>query len=490
MSRKATTSAAAPGAARPRCRRRRRPSAGGSSSRPVTATTGRPAAASSSSRSRVTPGRRLANDDRRRSCRHTGGRTVPQRRHASVPSSAEPDGRVAALAAGQRATRSAGQDPGPARRVVHAHDGAVGRAGGRSAATSRSDVFHGSSRLRSTTSTIGQPARSSSIAGRSQPVADGSQPDRRSDTATPAAPGPRPAGPARRRRRGRATSGCAPPAAPRRARRATTTAARSGHGAHAAARAPITTSTPAAAAAHSCGCTATREPGPAQPGRQRGGPRSTATARSTSTGPRRHGGQQHGQRRRRRAAAAASRRRRPAARPRRRATGLGASPVRAARRSPATFVGGLAVTRNGRSRPAPQRDRRPPASSISSGAGPTRLTMRRSARSRSTVDGAVGGSSGDHPAADPPAVQRHPHHATRRRTSTRSVGDEVVELLVEPGDVGQDPGDERGSRADRPGDAERLRRRRRALKSSSRLTCSHVNSGSARPKWPYAAVLR
>ena len=124
------------GAGRPRCRRRSRPSAGGSSSRPVTATTGRPAAASSSSRSRVDAGTQVG--ERRRPAlqahRRAHRAAAPTRQRAVV---VEPDGGVAHRAAGQRAARPAGEDPRPARRVVHAHDGAIGHAGGRSAATSR-----------------------------------------------------------------------------------------------------------------------------------------------------------------------------------------------------------------------------------------------------------------------------------------------------------------------------------------------------------------
>ena len=102
-------------------------SGGGSWSPPVTATTGRPAAASSSSRSRVTPGRRLANPDPPHS-RHTGGRSAPHRAQWNADSSDRLDRRVAPLAPGERATGPARQHASPPRRVVHADDLRVGPA--------------------------------------------------------------------------------------------------------------------------------------------------------------------------------------------------------------------------------------------------------------------------------------------------------------------------------------------------------------------------
>jgi hypothetical protein len=119
-----------------------------------------------------------------------------------------------------------------------------------------SDVFHGSSRLRSTTSTIGHDARSASIAGRTSTWSTAARPVTvgQGDTSTQAAPARR----ARSTTTSRAChvglrSSCSDSACS-----STTTAAASrGHGAQAAARAPTTTSTPPAARAHSWGTTAT-----------------------------------------------------------------------------------------------------------------------------------------------------------------------------------------------------------------------------------------
>ena len=83
-----------------------------------------------------------------------------------------------------------------------------------------SERFHGSSSVRSTSSRIGQPSRSSPTDGPAQRVAGPVQRRQPTGTATPARTEPRRAAPARWRRRGRARSASAPPAAPRRARRA------------------------------------------------------------------------------------------------------------------------------------------------------------------------------------------------------------------------------------------------------------------------------
>ena len=102
-------------------------SGGGSWSAPVTATTGRPAAASSSSRSRVTPGRRLANPDaaafeaHRRSIGSASG--AVERRLVG-----QAHRRVAPLAPGERATGPAREHASSPRRVVDADDPRVGPA--------------------------------------------------------------------------------------------------------------------------------------------------------------------------------------------------------------------------------------------------------------------------------------------------------------------------------------------------------------------------
>ncbi len=107
-----------------------------------------------------------------------------------------------------------------------------------------SEVRHGSSRLRSTTSTIGHPARSASIDGFvSRPrAAESPATVGHGDTSTTGAPA--------RRARSTTTSrachvGLRSSCSASSCSSTTTTAARSGHGAHAADRAPMTTSTPA-----------------------------------------------------------------------------------------------------------------------------------------------------------------------------------------------------------------------------------------------------
>ena len=118
-------------------------------------------------------------------------------------------------------------------------------------------------RVRSTTSTIGQPARSSATVGRIQ---------RRPDQCSAVTVGhgddqhARDVASARRarwRRRGRATSACAPPAAPRRARRAPRSRRSRARWPTTALRAPITTSTAARGRQRPVG----RQHRDAQPGR-------------------------------------------------------------------------------------------------------------------------------------------------------------------------------------------------------------------------------
>ena len=265
--------------------------------------------------------------------------------------------------------------PGPAGDVVHAHDRAVGgRAGGRSAPTSPASVFHGSSRLRSTTSTSGQlvplvvdrpgaPSRSPTAAS---PTTVG-----HGDTSSTGAPARR----ARSTTTSRAChvglrSSCSASSCSSR----TTTAARSGHGAHAATRDPMTTSTPAAAAAHSCGHTATLQPGPAQPDGVEAGP--VGRRHDDQRRPAPGGGQQRPAARRRSAGSAQH----PAP------GGQQAGGVGARRFGPARPCAGSAAarrrssagwpsTRNGRSRPAAQRTDAHRASSITPAVGPRELTF-------------------------------------------------------------------------------------------------------------------
>ena len=234
------------GGAPPRCRRRPRPARERAVSLPVTATTGRPAAASSSSRSRVTPGRRLAKPG---SAAHLAHRRAlaPHRRQTSRPSSPSP------TAASQRVQRSRARHVRQAR--IRARPVVLctqttrhsGRRSWRINADDSSEVRHGSSSLRSTMSTIGQPARSSSTAQADERAARRRRRRRPSGTVSSAAP----AAPARRARSITTSRAChvglRSSCNVSSCSSMTTATPNSGHGAHAAPRAPITTSTPAAA---------------------------------------------------------------------------------------------------------------------------------------------------------------------------------------------------------------------------------------------------
>ena len=105
--------------------------------------------------------------------------------------------------------------------------------------------------------------------------------------------------------------------------------------------------------------------------------------------------------------------------------------------SAVTLVGGLAATRNGRSRPAAQRIDAHSARSTSAGSGPIDET----ASTGCSRDGSTSTVGVDcrHPAAHAPAVQRHADDRADRYRSQQLLRERVVELLVEPGDVGQDP---------------------------------------------------
>ena len=214
----------------------------------MTTTTGRPAAASSSSRRRVTPGRRLANPDAPHS-RHTGGRSSPHRPHRNLESS------ESATAASHRSQRASALHARQAR--IRPRPGVLwtqttrtsGRRSSLISAEDSSEDLQGSSPLRSTTSTIGHPARSASVGSRTagrpidaNPVTLGH--GEVASTGTPARL-------ARSATTSRAChvgdrSSCSVSSCS-----SITTAARMpGHGAHAAARAPITTFAPDAARAH------------------------------------------------------------------------------------------------------------------------------------------------------------------------------------------------------------------------------------------------
>ena len=406
----------------------------------MTLTTGRPAAASSSSRTLVTPGRRLANAEPPHTA-HTGGRSAPQRGQARVPSSASP------TAASQRSHRVSDRQLRQARSrarpgVLCTHTTVVpGRRRWAISGDETNDVRHGSSRERSTSSTIGQLVRSTSTARRTNappaPVAAAVPTivghGEVSTTGTPA-----------RRARSSATSrachvGLRSSCSASSCSSTTTMAARSGHGAHTAARAPITTSTPLAAADHSVGAKRDRQPGPPQadgvharrdrstarpPGWDRRSPPRCSAGITSSLGPSR------------------SRPPRPPSRARASvSSGSTRRPERCDGPRAATIVGGLAATRNGRSRPAAQRRLAQRARSSISGGGPTELTLA-IGRSRSALTSSSGSRAMTHP-PDAPAVERDPHQRADGDGGRHLGWYGVVEVLVEPGDVGEDPGDHR-----------------------------------------------
>ncbi len=346
--------------------------------------------------------------------------------------------------------------------------------GVRSAAMSRgvtSEVFHGSSAPRSTTSTIGHPARADDTGNRNSAPPTASTPVTvgHGDVATTRAPA--------RRARSTSTSracqvGARSSCSDSSCSSTTIAVASPGHGAHAAARAPTTTSTPAAARAHSRGTTATRRP-------RRASAAPIAAARSTdgittSAGPSPHaatiasngdtaGGtttttspplarHETGEGRRRRLHGHRRRRRRQPDDVRRRAGGVqeraqspGSPPLR---------------------RPCRERHERRVGSERRH-RGHRLQALRRHLT--------VGRVEGDHPAPHAPRVQRHAHDGADRQGDPRRDG--VVELLVEAGDVGNDA--RHPQRGRRPGHTPTA-----ALNSSRRLVCSQVNPGLDRPKWP------
>ena len=151
----------------------------------------------------------------------------------------------------------------------------------------------------------------------------------------------------------------------------------------------------------------------------------------------------------------------------------------------------------GRPTAAHHAGRRRGAQELRPGARPTATPPSRPARCRS-ADGPAAGdlgqrlaassalgrldADGDDPPADPATVQLDPHHVADPHLVAHRVGDEVVELLVDAGDVGQDPDDQR--RLGRPAGGRRLQSPSADFRSPTRLVCSQVKSGSARPKWP------
>ena len=285
--------------------------------------------------------------------------------------------------------------------------------GVRSAAMSRgvtSEVFHGSSAPRSTTSTIGHPARADDTGNRTSEPPTASTPVTvgHGDVATTRAPA--------RRARSTSTSracqvGARSSCSDSSCSSTTIAVASPGHGAHAAARAPTTTSTPAAARAHSRGTTATRRP-------RRASAAPIAAARSTdgittSAGPSPHAatiasnGDTAG------GTTTTTSPRPPDTRPARVVGDASTATAGAGAGSPTTFVGGLAVCRNGRSRPAAHRSDAHAASDDERRVGSERRHRRHRLQPRRRHL-TVGRVEGDHPAPHAPRVQRHAHDGADR----------------------------------------------------------------------------
>ena len=397
-----------------------------------------------------------------------------------------------ATAASHRSQRAsspharAGQQPGPARAVEHAHHPAVARAAAR-------------------TSAGGSRPGARVLAA---PV----------DDVDDRPPGPllRPRDGASRRARGRAprATGTArsarrarPPAGPARAATSrachvgacsswwasscsssTTTAARPPTGAHAAARAPTTRARPAAPSAQSRGMGG-------HAGRRRAAGRGATAAATGAVGHRHQGvapprrGQRH--------AGGVGRGRQPQHGPARAEGVARPGGDRVDRVPPATSAGAAGA---GAGRPATCARATPCAGSDAGRPGPPPR------RPRGQVDEVGPGPRPDHLGQRPqrrprPAGRRRPRRPTRRPAgrarATRTtvpdahlvperVGDQVVEGLVDGRLVGQDPDDLPAAAAIRGADgaAERAQRPSADFRSSTRVVCSQVKSLSARPKCP------
>ena len=410
--------------------------AGRSDRMPVTATTGRPAAASSSSRRRVTPGRRLAKPEPPHSLAHRralGCRSGAQRASSrSSPRPTAPSHRVQRSSA--RQVRQARMRARPVVLCTHTTR-TPGVRSSRINADDSSDVLHGSSSLRSTTSTIGHPARSSSTGSRASVPPTAATPATlgHGDVASTAAP----------TRRARSTSDVAgvPGGRPLLLQRLVVLVDHDG-GAQARARrprgrrAPMTTSTPAAAAPTVAARPRPRARGArAPPPSPRPGPPS-ASRRASDRAARR--------RRSRRAAtspAAASARPRPPA-----STSAAAVRDRRARSPRPTRCDAAAATRHVRRRARRDEERAQPAGRPAHRRPRGELDQLRS-RARATRQRAtrLQPFRRQPPARGSSAITqprtRRPCSGTRTIVPTASgprngVRDGVVELLVEPGDVG------------------------------------------------------
>ena len=244
----------------------------------------------------------------------------------------------------------------------------------------------------------------------------------------------------------------------------TTIAARSGHGAHAAARAPIDDVDAARGrASHSLGHAAPPTARRGAGGRRAPAPRRPtggrpASARARQRVPSTSGSGSVG---RRHAAPPPLAERRPRGVDGRHRCGVDRRPGR-----PRTVAGGLAATRNGRRRPAPQRTDAQRARSMTSAGGPMpdhlgdrqqpvdRHVRRRRRRGGRPSRRRAGRAAGRAP-CDP--------SRTRRRRARRGRGSR---MLVEAGDVGDDAGDAQRAAGQRRGAVGHRRRpvtrRRRA----------------------------
>ena len=384
---------------------------------------------------------------------------------------------LAPLAAGQRPARPAGEEPGPARRVVHAHDRrGRGRAGGRSAATSRatsSTARRGCGR-RPRRSASRPARRRSPAAPRRSPTAARPITVGHGDTSSTGAPA----------RAARSTTHVA--GVPRRAalllQRLVVLVDDDGGGevrARRPRRRPRRRSRRRRRpprAAHSCGHDGDGQPGAPQPGGVEPG-RGRATARRPAPA---------------RAPAAASSTgstssvggsRSTPPPPPSSARGAGRGRLRPRARAAARRQPGDVRRRAGGDEERPQppgrpADRRPAGEVDQLGRRTTRADLGDRPQAVD-VERPVGAGRARRPSRRRAgrAAARAPSSPTRDVERQR-VGHDVVELLVEPGDVGQRPG-----RCGRPG-SRCAQAPTAALKSSRRLVCSHVKPGSGRPKWP------
>ena len=208
---------------------------------PVTSTASTPVRAESSSVARVTPTRSDLRRDESHSA-HTAGRTSPHRRHCSTPPAAgwamAPPHRVHRTSDPHCAQASRRMRPVRLRMHTTRPSGRSSTGCNNRARRSENSPVRGSSPVRSTTSTMGQPRRSRDRVGGHHrgPFGQRQRRARRDQHA----PGRRGAGPARSRRPPPTRSAPAPPGRPRRGRRAPPPLRSRSIGAQAPARDPTT----------------------------------------------------------------------------------------------------------------------------------------------------------------------------------------------------------------------------------------------------------